>query len=254
MTVQAFTPSGARIALTVVGLLFAAPVLAQNMAPEETEVWTPEPAVVSAPPHAEAPSDAIVLFNGESLDAWESMNGEPARWQVADGAFTVVAGTGGIRTREAFGDVQLHIEWRTPAVVEGNGQGRGNSGVFLMGRYELQVLDSYDNRTYSNGQAGSIYKQYMPMVNASRGPGEWQTYDIIFESPHFAPDGSLLRPAYMTVFHNGVVIHNHAQLRGPTVFRGLPEYEAHAPQLPIMLQDHGNPVSYRNVWLRPLSG
>lgn len=254
MTTQVFAPRRAGTVLIVISALFAAPALAQDMAPEETEVWTPEPAVVAAPPHVAPPSDAVVLFDGQNLDAWQSMNGEAAKWHVADGAFTVVAGTGGIRTREAFGDVQLHIEWRTPAVVEGNGQGRGNSGIFLMERYELQVLDSYENRTYSNGQAGSIYKQYMPMVNASRAPGEWQTYDIIFEAPHFAPDGSLLRPAYMTVLHNGVVIHNHAQLRGPTVYRGLPEYEAHEPRLPIMLQDHGNPVSYRNVWLRSLDG
>ena len=160
--------------------------------------------------------------------------------------------TGDIQTRQGFGDVQLHVEWRTPVVVEGEGQGRGNSGVFLQGLYEVQVLDSYNNRTYSNGQAASLYKQHSPLVNASRGPGVWQTYDIVFKAPRFAGDGSVLSPAYVTVFHNGVLVQNHVELKGPTIYRGYPEYEAHADRLPISLQDHSNPVSYRNVWVREL--
>ncbi len=167
---------------------------------------------------------------------------------------TVVPGAGNIRTRRRFGDLQLHIEWRTPAEVSGEGQDRGNSGIYLMERYELQVLDSYDNRTYSNGQAGAIYKQHIPMVNASREPGEWQSYDVVFTAPRFGADGALLSPTHMTVFHNGVLILNHVELRGPTKFIGEPEYEAHADRVPLLLQDHGNPVSYRNVWVREISG
>ena len=165
---------------------------------------------------------------------------------------TVEPGTGSISTRDSFGDVQLHVEWRTPTEVVGAGQGRGNSGVFLMERYEVQVLDSWENRSYSNGQAGSIYKQHIPLVNASKAPGEWQTYDIVFMAPRFRGDGSLERPATMTVLHNGVLVQNHVEIRGPTVFRGPPRYEAHAPKAPIQLQDHRNFVSYRNIWVREL--
>ena len=226
------------------------PACAQ-IAPEETEVWEPEPPIVTTT-DGNSPSDAIVLFDGTSADEWTSSDGGPAGWRIADGAMTVVGGAGSIRTKRGFGDVQLHIEWRTPAVVEGEGQGRGNSGVFFMERYEVQVLDSYDNRTYSNGQAGSLYKQHIPLVNASRPPGVWQTYDIVFRAPRFDTDGAVVRPAYVTVFHNGVLIQDNVELAGPTVFRGHPEYEAHADRLPISLQDHGNPVSYRNIWVRRL--
>jgi len=222
--------------------------------PEDTEVWEPEPAIVTPGEDGAPPSDAIVLFDGTDLSAWERDGGGPPGWRVEDGAMTVVAGSGGIRTRRGFGDVQLHVEWRTPSTVVGEGQERGNSGVYLMERYELQVLDSYENRTYSNGQAGSIYKQYMPLVNASRGPGVWQSYDIVFTAPRFAADGSLERPAYMTVFHNGVLIQDHSELTGPTLYIGIPKYEAHPDRAPIMLQDHGNPVSYRNIWVRELTG
>jgi hypothetical protein len=211
-----------------------------------------EPAAEAAATEDSAPSDAIVLFDGRSLAAWTAADGGEPGWATGGGAMTVVAGTGDLRTRESFGDVQLHLEWRTPAAVSGEGQGRGNSGVFLMERYELQVLDSYGNRTYANGQAGSIYKQHIPLVNASRPPGEWQAYDVLFTAPRFDTDGSLRTPAYMTVLHNGVLIQNHAELAGPTLYIGKPAYEAHAPELPIRLQDHGNPVSYRNVWVRRL--
>lgn len=220
--------------------------------PEDTEVWEPEPAIVTPGDDSAPPSDAVVLFDGADLAAWESVDGGAAPWIVENGVMTVAGGTGDIRTRQSFGDVQLHIEWRTPKQIEGEGQGRGNSGVYLMDLYELQVLDSYENRTYSNGQAGSIYKQHIPLVNASRPPGTWQTYDIIFTAPRFETDGTLRSPAWMTVIHNGVLIQDHAQLDGPTLYIGKPEYEAHAVRLPLRLQDHGNPVSYRNIWIREL--
>ena len=220
--------------------------------PALTEVWDPEPAVVTPGQAMAPPSDAIVLFDGTDLAAWQHRDGSDAAWKVHDGAMTVVAQSGDIQTRQGFGDVQLHIEWRTPVVVEGEDQGRGNSGVFLQGLYEVQVLDSFNNRTYSNGQAASLYKQHIPLVNASRGPGQWQVYDIVFEAPRFAADGSLDRPSYVTVFHNGVLVQNHVELKGPTIYKGLPAYQAHGERLPILLQDHGNPVSYRNIWVREL--
>ncbi|MGI9626378.1 MAG: 3-keto-disaccharide hydrolase [Longimicrobiales bacterium] len=221
--------------------------------PADTEVWEPEPEVVSPGGDGSPPGDAIRLFDGTDLSSWTQEDGSSAGWQVAGGAMTVMPGTGSIQTRQEFGDVQLHIEWRTPAEVSGEGQGRGNSGVFLMGRYELQVLDSYENRTYSNGQAGSVYKQHIPMVNASRGPGLWQSYDVAFVAPRFSAEGTLLSPAYMTVFHNGVLILNHVELEGPTVFIGEPAYEAHGDRGPILLQDHSNPVSFRNIWVREIT-
>jgi len=217
--------------------------------PKATELWEPVPPSVEPgrPGHpVEPPSDAIVLFDGTNLSEW---NGN---WEVADGAVTVVAGAGNLVTKRSFGDVQLHVEWRTPRIVEGEGQGRGNSGVYLMERYEVQVLDSYENPTYVNGQAGSIYKQHIPLVNASRPPGEWQSYDIVFVAPRFRDDGTVERPATFTVFHNGVLIQNHVTVRGPTMYIGEPKYTPHAPEEPLMLQDHDNPVSYRNIWVREL--
>lgn len=219
--------------------------------PEDTEIWEPEPQVISPGIPSAMPTDAIVLFDGNDLSKWTGRNGV-AEWTVANDAFTVKPGTGDISTVDSFGDIQLHIEWRTPTAIVGESQGRGNSGVFLMERYEVQVLDSYQNRSYSNGQAGSIYKQYMPLVNASRRPGEWQTYDIIFMAPRFASDGSLKQPATITVLHNGVLVQNHVSLKGPTVFRGQPKYEPHGTKAPLQLQDHSNLVSYRNIWLREL--
>ena len=219
--------------------------------PEETEVWKPAPPAVDPGRPGRPPSDAVVLFDGADLSEWRGRGGAP-QWPVADGAVTVRPGAGNLTTKRRFRDVQLHVEWRTPAVVAGESQGRGNSGVFLMGLYEVQVLDSWENPTYVNGQAASVYKQHVPLVNASRPPGAWQTYDIVFTAPRFAAGGALERPATMTVLHNGVLVQNHVTLAGPTVFRGAPRYEAHADRLPIMLQDHRNPVSYRNIWVREL--
>ena len=225
----------------------------QRTDPKSTEVWEPIPKMVNPGKQDNLPpSDAIILFDGKDLNEWSTSKGEPAKWKVSDNSMIVVKGTGGIQTKKSFGDCQLHIEWKTPSVVEGEGQGRGNSGVFLMGNYEVQVLDSYNNRTYSNGQAGSIYKQYVPLVNASRPPGVWQSYDIIFKAPRFNADGSLQSPGYFTVLHNGVLIQDHVELKGTTVHSGLPTYTKHAAKEPITLQDHGNPVEYRNIWVREL--
>jgi hypothetical protein len=220
--------------------------------PEATEVWKPEPPVVAAPAGA-VPSDAIVLFDGKNLDAWESVKGSPMPWKLDGDLMVMVPKSGYVRTKAAFGDIQLHLEFRTPAEVKGDGQGRGNSGVFFMGLYELQVLDSYNNPTYANGQAGSIYKQHIPLVNASRPPGEWQSYDAVFIAPRFAEDGKLVSPARVTVFHNGVLVQHDVVLRGPTVYRGTPPYAAHPAKLPLQLQDHGNPIAFRNIWVREIT-
>jgi hypothetical protein len=202
------------------------------------------------------PSDAVVLFDGTdaSLAKWHDGKGNPTKWVVEDGALVCVRGSGMVYSKDEFGDCQLHAEFATPTRVEGTGQGRGNSGVFPFGRYEIQVLDSYDNPTYPDGQAAAIYGQYPPLVNASRKPGEWQTYDIIFTAPRFKEDGSLASPAYETVLHNGVVVHNHTAALGPMAHRALTKYEPHGPRGPIAFQDHGNPVRFRNVWVRELKG
>ena len=221
--------------------------------PKDTEVWEPEPEVVTPgkEPYA-PPSDAIILFDGKNLDNWISHDGKAPKWTVSNGAMTVAKGTGDIKTKQTFGDIQLHIEWRTPAKVEGEGQGRGNSGIFFCEKYELQVLDSYNNRTYSNGQAGSIYKQAVPMVNASRPPGEWQSYDVVFIAPKFKQDGSLETPGRITVFHNGVLIHHYTEIKGTTEYIGQPKVVAHGKGS-LRLQDHGNPTSFRNIWVRELN-
>jgi len=225
---------------------------AQIKDPKATEVWEPEPRVVTpAAVTNAAPSDAIVLFDGSNLDEWSNTDGAAAGWQVSDGAMTVVKGTGIVKTKRNFGSVQLHIEWRTPAEVVSEGQGRGNSGVFLNGIYEVQVLDSYNNRTYSNGQAAAIYKQYMPLVNACRPPGEWQTYDIIYMQPKFNKDGIKVKSGTLTVIQNGILVQNNIEIKGTTPYIGLPKNPAHADG-PLILQDHGNPVSYRNIWVREL--
>ena len=221
--------------------------------PKLTEIWEPVPTIVSpGKTNAEPPSDAIVLFNGKDFSNWVGRNGSQVEWTLGDGAMTVKKGAGMITTKEKFGDCQLHIEWRTPAEVKGEGQGRGNSGIFLMGKYELQVLDSYNNKTYSNGQAGSIYKQLVPLANASRGPGEWQTYDVIFTAPRFGENGRLQSEARITVIHNGILVQNNAAIWGGTGYIGIAQYKPHAAKESISLQDHGDPVSFRNIWIRPL--
>jgi hypothetical protein len=215
----------------------------------------PHPRVVTpAMKSGGAPSDAIVLFDGKDLSQWISVKtSQPAAWKVGKGYFEVVKGAGQIATKEKFGDIQLHIEWASPAMVSGNSQGRGNSGVFLQGRYEIQVLDSYQNPTYADGQASAIYGQWPPLVNAARKPGEWQAYDIVFEAPRF--DGAnLVKPAFVTVFHNGVLTQNHHEIMGPTMHRELANYVAQPAEDSLQLQDHGNPVRYRNIWIRRLGG
>lgn len=252
-----------KLLLTVAAISSALIAQAQlkpdKMTPESSEQWDPVPRLVTPGKAAagisgtSAPSDAIILFDGKNLDSWVSDNDgtSAAPWIVADGAFTCAPKKGDIRTKQEFGSFQLHIEWRSPAEVKGDGQGRGNSGVFMQGRYELQVLDSYNNKTYSNGQAGSIYKQTMPLVNAAIKPGEWQTYDVVYTAPIFNKDGQISTPAYITVLHNGVLIQNHTAIQGTTPYVGRPESTPHG-RGPIKLQDHNNPTSFRNVWIREL--
>ena len=199
-----------------------------------------------------APSDATVLFDGKDLSQWAAADGSAARWKVEKGYFEVVPKTGYIHTREPFGDCQLHVEFAEPNPPKGESQGRGNSGVFLQGLYETQVLDSYQNKTYADGQAAAVYGQYPPLVNASRPPGEWQTYDIIFHGPRFDPGGKLTRPARVTVLHNGVLVQDHVELSGPTAHGERPPYKPTPEKLPLALQDHGDPVRYRNIWIREL--
>ncbi|MDU0356149.1 DUF1080 domain-containing protein [Paraglaciecola aquimarina] len=226
--------------------------IAQNtndIDPKLTEVWDPVPPVITPSP---VPSDAIVLFDGTNLDQWTGKNG-PAKWTVADGVMTVAPNTHGITSKEKFCDMQLHVEWRSPPKVPGKkGQQVANSGIFLQGRYEIQVLDSYQNQTYSNGQAGSVYKQSIPLVNAMKPTGEWNTYDIIYKAPTFTDEGDVQSKAYVTVLHNGVLIQNHTEIQGGTTYRGKASYKNAHGCAPIYLQDHGNPVSFRNIWARKL--
>jgi hypothetical protein len=247
-------------------VVLAAPVFAQQqstMKPEETEVWQPVPPVVTpGAKDSDPPSDAIVLFDGKDESQWVSAKDHtPAQWVVADGMLTVNKNGGGnIETRRTFRDYQLHIEWRIPADITGSGQARGNSGVFLASLgpgdagYELQVLDSYNNATYVNGMAGSLYKQAIPLANAARKPGEWQTYDVVWTAPRFNADGSLKTPAYATVFWNGVLVEDHFQLQGQTLYIGKPFWKAY-DRAPIKLQAHGDksePMSFRNIWVREI--
>ena len=231
--------------------------------PEATEYYTPVPDVVTpGATFSDAPSDAIVLFDGKNLDQWiNTKDSTPAKWILSDNMMTVNKSTGDIQTRASFTDFQLHIEYRIPANVTGSGQARGNSGIFLAavpwgaGGYELQVLDNYKNTTYVNGQAGSMYKQAVPLVNACKKPGEWQTYDVIWTAPKFSKEGILISLARVTAFHNGVLVQNNVSLLGDTPYIGQPQYRPHGPS-PIKLQAHGDksePISYRNIWLRPLN-
>ncbi|QHT65793.1 DUF1080 domain-containing protein [Rhodocytophaga rosea] len=241
------------------------------MKPQMTEFWEPEvkvitPGAMPANQMMPPPSDAIVLFDGKDLSKWRSKkDGGEAKWKVENGVFTVAKGTGDISTKQKFEDYQLHIEWQIPSDIQGQSQARGNSGVFLQDPseevkqpsdywYEVQVLDNYNNRTYANGQAGSLYKQKTPLVNAMRKPGEWNVYDIIYTAPRFKEDGSLFSPARVTVIHNGVLVQNNAEIRGHTAYIGIPFYKKHG-KAPITLQDHGDPskpISFRNIWLREL--
>ncbi len=240
----------------------------------KSEVWDPIPEKVTPGILNSPPSDAIVLFDGTDLSAWQHPKFDyGARmdqvaaildqkinhpeftdpgWIVKDGAMIVEPGTGAIETKRAFGDVQLHVEWLAPVDPGKKDQGYSNSGIFLMGLYEVQVLNSYENKTYSNGQAGSLYKQSIPLVNASRPPGEWQAYDIVFNAPKFTDDGTVEKPASITVFHNGVLIQNNFELKGPCVYIGEPYYIMHPAKMPLLLQDHSDKVRYRNIWIREL--
>jgi hypothetical protein len=198
------------------------------------------------------PSDAIVLFDGKDLSRWVNRRGRQvseAKWKVEEGYFEATGGTGDLVSKEKFGSAQIHVEWMEPPGIQGESQGRGNSGVLMMERYEIQVLDSYNDLTYADGQAGSIYGQWPPLVNAMRKPGEWQVYDILFEAPVFEGE-KLIQPAYVTVLHNGVLLHHHKELMGPMVHRQVAKYSPHAPEEALMLQDHKNPVRYRNIWVR----
>jgi hypothetical protein len=234
----------ARRVFACTALLLTTVAYAQERVPGQVPNPTKEPAVVTPGTTPGAPpSDATVLFDGKDLSQWVS----------ADGVATVKPGSGGIQTKQAFGSCQLHIEFATPSVVEGSSQGRGNSGVFLMNNYELQILDSYQNPTYFHGQAGAIYKQHAPLVNASRKPGEWQAYDVVFHAPKFDADGKLIQRATFTVFHNGVLIQDHVIVMGVTSHDKPPYYEAHAAKMPLSLQDHHNPMRFRNIWIRELA-
>lgn len=230
---------------------------ALSIAAEETPQWGVHdpnrpmaPVVAPGQTPQDAPSDAIVLFDGKNLSAWSSANGSDAKWKVAD-SYMEVTKTGDIQTRQAFGSCQLHIEWRTPDQVKGDSQGRGNSGIFLMSKYELQVLDTYDNKTYADGQAAAIYGQKPPLVNVCRKPGEWQTYDIIFHAPKFDGD-KVVKPGTITVLQNGVLVQDHWEIKGTTFHKLEAKYEPHAEKMPLKLQDHGNPTRFRNIWIRPL--
>jgi len=213
------------------------------------KIW-PEPKVVEPGTSGGPPADAIVLFDGKDMSAWKDADD----WQVSDGAVTVnPRDKPYAESKQAFGDCQLHVEWAEPEVVRGSGQGRGNSGVFLMSKYEVQVLDSYGNKTYFDGQCGAIYKQYPPLVNVSRKPGEWQTYDIVFEAPKFDFNGKVTKPAYITVLQNGVLVQNHVEILGSTAYDKPAAYEPHPEKAPLQLQNHGNPVKFRNIWIREIA-
>lgn len=252
------------IAFLFISTLLSAVAFAQQKGdPKTTEVWTPVPKIVTpGSSNSDAPSDAIILFDGKNLDQWRSTKDSTAAagWTVSKGIITVKKGTGNIQTKHLFTDYQLHIEWRIPKTITGSGQARGNSGVFLAGTgpgdegYEIQVLDCYNNTTYVNGQTGSIYKQHIPLVNACKKPGEWQTYDIVWTAPRFNDDGSLKTAARVTAIHNGVLVQNNVEVKGITVYIGTPTYKKHGPAA-IKLQDHGDPsepISYRNIWVREL--
>jgi hypothetical protein len=234
-------------------LLMSALATAQERSPYRAhDSARPRPAVISPGSGSLPPSDAIVLFDGKDLSNWQSPDGSAPKWKLENGRMHPTPNSGPLQTKESFGDVQLHLEWSAPTQGKGKSQGKGNSGVYLMTKYEVQILDSYENETYADGQAGAIYGQSPPMVNASRPPGEWQTFEIIFRRPRFTDDGSLKQPSIMTVLHNGVLVQDHFHLWGPTNWLKFDAYEQHTDALPISLQDHGDPVGFRNIWLRKL--
>lgn len=248
--------------LVSAGFAFAQ-VQPTKQTPESSEIWEPVPPIVTPGMYSAntagttPPSDAVVLFDGKNADNWFANKGynpttstDPLQWPVRDGVL-YSSKVSSARSKQEFGDMQLHLEFQTPAKVEGNGQGRGNSGIFLQGRYEVQVLDNYENPTYVNGMVGSIYKQAIPLANPSRKPGEWQTYDIIYTAPRFSKSGIMVDPAYVTVLLNNVLVQNHVAIKGTTEYIGYPKMTAHGKG-PIVLQDHGNPVGFRNIWVREL--
>ena len=260
-----------RIILMAMGIMAVMTAQAQNEQPKQnpqsSEIWEPVPPVITpgmpgpTATGTTAPSDAIVLFDGRNTDqwvaikgyapsAWENTNEGPLKWPITDGVLYSTKGFSA-RSKQEFGDFQLHLEFKTPEKIEGTGQGRGNSGIFLQGRYEIQVLDNYQNPTYVNGMVGSVYKQAIPLANPSRKPGEWQTYDIIYTAPRFNKAGMMSEPAYVTVLLNGVLVQNHTAIRGTTEYIGVPKVQPHGKG-PILLQDHGNPVGFRNIWVREL--
>lgn len=221
-------------------------------AAELTEVWEPVPPTVISGDNNKPPSDAIVLIDSKNLTDWESEAGGECGWLIEEDIVSCDEYASSIYSKLSFGDCQLHVEWMIPEGLTGEGQSKGNSGIFLQKRYEIQILDSYQNETYCNGQAGAIYKQHVPLVNVSKKPGKWQSFDIIFLAPRFRANGTLEKPGFMTVFHNGVLIHNHAELKGITKEIGEPEYEPHNPKEPLMLQGLGYPVKFKNIWIREL--
>jgi hypothetical protein len=240
--------------VAVVALLTSPIALAAQQWPVHS-LERPQPPIVDPGPGRapeSPPSDALVLFDGKDLAQWQAADGGPAKWLVRDGYMEVAPGSGHIVTRRAFGDVQLHVEWATPTPPTGEGQERGNSGVFLMSHYEIQVLDSYHNDTYADGQAAAVYGQTPPLVNASRAPGAWQSYDIVFHAPRFAADGSVRDSARVTVLHNGVLVQDDTRITGWTVHGRRAHYAPHPDRLPLLLQDHGNPVRFREIWIREL--
>jgi hypothetical protein len=250
-----------RILISVLALAFCTVQLAMAQVDPR---WKPNDPDRPMPPVIEAgtasaqdapghpPSDAVVLFDGKDLSQWAGEDSQPAKWKIADGYLEVMPHAGYIHTRQPFGDCQLHVEFTEPVPPVGEGQERGNSGVFLMGLYEIQVLDSYQSKTYADGEASAVYGQFPPQVNASRPPGQWQTYDIIFHAPRFATNGKLQRPARVTLLHNGVLVQDNVELSGPTAHHERPPYKPTPDKLPLSLQDHGNPVHFRNIWIREL--
>ena len=249
-----------KLLFSAVAVLFAGSLCNAQVDPRWKihDMDRPVPAVISpATPSTQQtpgkpPSDAVVLFDGRDASQWVQTDGSALKWRVDNGALEVVPNSGDIRTRDAFGDCQLHVEFQEPVPAVGESQDRGNSGVFLMGLYEIQVLDSFENRTYADGQASAVYGQYPPLVNAALPPGKWQAYDIVFHGPRFDKDGKLLRPARVTMLHNGVLTQDNVELTGPTKNKQRPPYQVTPEKLPLKLQDHENPVRYRNIWIRNL--